>query len=123
MILFSSISQINILPKTIVIGKAFMFCIIFVKTIATITGNMMNAPNSLVLGIIISIPPITSATKVLNSLTHAFSSALISNFFIFKYTSITFLAFAGSLKSLGRTVGTICQETPNLSFSQPQWLS
>ena len=54
---------------------------------------------------------------------YAFSSALMSNFFIPMYTSITFCAFVGSLKSFGSTVGTICHETPNLSLSQPQLLS
>ena len=54
---------------------------------------------------------------------YAFSSALMSNFFIPIYTSITFCAFVGSLKSFGSTVGTICQDIPNLSFNQPQLLS
>lgn len=40
---------------------------------------------------------------------------------IFSMTSITRCALArsGSLSISPRTVGTICQETPNLSFNQP----
>lgn len=30
---------------------------------------------------------------------------------------------SGSCSNLGKAVGMICQDNPNLSFSQPHWLS
>src|ERR1044072_475503 len=54
---------------------------------------------------------------------YTFSSVLISNFFIFIKASITFCALSGFDSSFGNTVGTTCQGTPYLSFSQPQLLS
>src|SRR6266699_264507 len=45
----------------------------------------------------------------------------MSSFFIFSMDCITRFAFWGSLSpsSLPSTVGTICQDSPNLSLSQP----
>src|SRR5919201_2415083 len=49
------------------------------------------------------------------------SSSAISTLPIFSIAAITRCDFSrsGSLSSSGRRVGTICHETPNLSFSQP----
>ncbi len=43
----------------------------------------------------------------------------MSSFFILSTAVITLSAFDGSVISFGTTVGTICHEQPNLSFSQP----
>ena len=43
------------------------------------------------------------------------SSSAMSSFFIFNMASMAF----GCLTRSGRTAGKICQERPNLSFSQP----
>src|SRR5438046_10094241 len=47
----------------------------------------------------------------------------MSIFFIGIIARMTRFALVGSLSpnSLPSTVGTICQDTPNLSFSQPHW--
>ena len=52
---------------------------------------------------------------------YARSNSAISNLFIFKNAAVTQASFPLSLVAiiLFITVGTICQETPNLSFSHP----
>jgi hypothetical protein len=53
----------------------------------------------------------------------AFKSFSISNFFILRKALTTLSDLEGSFIRLARNVGTICHETPNLSFSQPHWTS
>ena len=54
---------------------------------------------------------------------YAFSNLSISNFFICINACITRWPFSGSLINLPSMEGTICHDTPYLSFSQPHILS
>ena len=56
-------------------------------------------------------------------LSYAFCRVLMSIFTIFINSAIALWPLSGSIISWPIIFGTICHDTPNLSFSHPHWLS